>query len=95
MARMYPRFLYADPKDTKSKGPFIVHLMDPRVVICIRKEGEDCSGLNGLGFNFEDLKMDFFLLDEFDEKDRFKYEKVLEDAIKWFDGQVTLGNITL
>lgn len=30
MAREYPRFLYSDPKNTKSEGPYIVHLLFPR-----------------------------------------------------------------
>lgn len=32
MAREYPRFLYSDPQNTKSKGPFVVHLIEPRFI---------------------------------------------------------------
>jgi hypothetical protein len=32
MARLYPRFIFSDPQNTKSPGPFIVHLLDPVVV---------------------------------------------------------------
>ena len=32
MARKYPRFLYSNPGNTKSEGPFIVHLLEPRFV---------------------------------------------------------------
>jgi len=30
MAREYPRFIYSNTQNTKSKGPFVVHLLEPR-----------------------------------------------------------------
>ena len=33
MARQYPRFLYANPLNTKSKGHFIVHTISPKVLM--------------------------------------------------------------
>ncbi len=30
MSRAYPKFLFSDPEDTKSKGPFIVHTLPPK-----------------------------------------------------------------
>jgi hypothetical protein len=35
MARDYPRFLFSNPQNTKSKGPFIVHLLEPRLVFLV------------------------------------------------------------
>jgi hypothetical protein len=32
MGRQYPRFLFSNPKDTKSAGPFIVHTIEPRLI---------------------------------------------------------------
>jgi hypothetical protein len=32
MARPYPRFIYADPHNTKSAGPFIVHTLFPQLI---------------------------------------------------------------
>ena len=32
MARAYPRFLFSNPKNTKSKGPFIIHTLPPQVI---------------------------------------------------------------
>lgn len=32
MARSYPRFIYSDPKNSKSSGPFCVHLLYPRFI---------------------------------------------------------------
>lgn len=33
MARLYPRFLFSDPQNTKSKGPFVVHTLDPKFIV--------------------------------------------------------------
>lgn len=35
MARFYPRFLFSNPRDTKSTGPFIVHSLYPKGIIQI------------------------------------------------------------
>lgn len=32
MGRLYPRFIYSTPQDTKSKGPFIVHTLVPQMI---------------------------------------------------------------
>jgi hypothetical protein len=32
MARKYPKFLWANPTQTKSEGPFIVHTQEPRFI---------------------------------------------------------------
>ena len=32
MPRLYPRFIFSNPADTKSEGPFLVHLLEPRFV---------------------------------------------------------------
>lgn len=32
MAREYPRFLFSNPQNTKSEGPFVIHLLEPRLV---------------------------------------------------------------
>ena len=32
MGRKYPRFLYSEPTDSKSEGPFVVHTLPPRFV---------------------------------------------------------------
>ncbi len=33
MARQFPRFLFSDPTNTKSKGPFIVHTIWPKAIL--------------------------------------------------------------
>ena len=33
MARSYPRFLFSNPINTKSKGPFIIHTIYPKCIL--------------------------------------------------------------
>lgn len=33
MARKYPKFLWSDPNNTKSEGPFIIHTQYPRFIV--------------------------------------------------------------
>ena len=40
MKRNYPRFIYSNPKNTKSIGPFIVHLLEPRLVFKVVSKNE-------------------------------------------------------
>lgn len=35
MAREFPRFLFSNPKNTKSKGPFVVHTLHPKFIVRI------------------------------------------------------------
>ena len=41
MARPYPRFIYSDPQDTKSAGPFIIHTLHPQLIakVSFNQEG--------------------------------------------------------
>ena len=32
MAREFPRFLFSNPKNTKTTGPFIIHMLDPHLL---------------------------------------------------------------
>jgi hypothetical protein len=48
MARQYPRFLFSNPQNTKSKGPFVVHTLDP-VMIMVAEENQGkwlCANLS-------------------------------------------------
>lgn len=40
MARNYPRFIYSNPTNTKSEGPFIVHLLEPRLIFKVVSKHE-------------------------------------------------------
>ena len=32
MARQFPRFLFSNPKNTKTQGPFIIHMLEPNLL---------------------------------------------------------------
>ncbi len=54
MARQYPRFLFSNPQNTKSKGPFIVHLLPP-VMMFKLVEYEPISHLPRKSYGLERL----------------------------------------
>jgi hypothetical protein len=37
MARGYPRFLFSTSTNTKSRGNYLIHTLEPRVIASIRK----------------------------------------------------------
>lgn len=43
MGREYPRFLFSNPKNTKSKGPFVVHTLEPRFIARIDRVPQPSS----------------------------------------------------
>lgn len=38
MSRGYPRFLFSNPKNSKSEGPFIVHTLYPRMIFTVSRD---------------------------------------------------------
>lgn len=66
MSRNYPRFLYSNPQNTKTKGPFIVHTLDPFVIVKV-------SVLNPI--------QHFSLKHPYLVDDNFLYEAVLSKTI--------------
>jgi hypothetical protein len=86
MKRQYPRFLYSNPKKSKSSGPFIVHLLDPRIVFRVTFNEADVKiGINGEYTGFTGV----VLLDE------IKYSKEIRNialaAVVWFEGNLEEG----
>lgn len=37
MKRGYPRFLFSDPKNVATPGPFIVHTMEPKFIVKVTR----------------------------------------------------------
>ncbi len=82
MARNYPRYLFSDPQNTKSKGPFIVHLLDPRIIVKIGFFDNTTPNIwhrNHLGFRY-------FVLNA-DEFQHMSIEICLDHMIEWFRHQ--------
>jgi len=78
MAREYPRFLFSNPQNTKSKGPFVVHTMEPRFIV--RVETAPSFGNKYLSTN--DGKLVLIFLDGVDYTDAL--HKITDDLFKWF-----------
>lgn len=88
MARKYPRFLYSNPKNTKSPGPFIVHTLEPRLIMRVaRVPNYDPGQMTHNG------KYVLFFLDKTEITNEVM--EVTEAMFKWIDSQVKLGEITL
>lgn len=87
MSRGYPRFLYSNPKNTKSEGPFIVHTLYPRCIFRINNKDK-----NSTDFSFENLE----LLDCFDGAIQEDVLFGLKELVrKWIVSQIKIGHIKL
>ena len=86
MARQYPRFLYSDPTNTKSRGPFVLHMLEPKLICrIVGQQKEDTQVKNNIisskGISIELLKV----FEEIIEKD--KVNSVMNDMINWISTQ--------
>ncbi len=90
MARNYPRFLYSNPQNTKSKGPFIVHLLDPRLVFSIVFTEEECA--NAKTYKWAG-PIGLILLDKI--KGDKKIEEIMSEAVSWLKHQIEQGAIDI
>lgn len=76
MARQYPRFLFSNPQNTKSTGPFIVHLLPPKMICRVDSHFHP----------YKIITLDVF--DPCDEKDLAEVEQAM---LKWFLAQLRSG----
>jgi len=74
MARKFPRFIYSDPKNVKSEGPFIVHTLQPRMIMKV-----DVLGTRSYRIN---------MLEAWDECTDNTINTVLKDATAWLEKQL-------
>lgn len=69
MSRGYPRFLYSNPKKTKSKGPFLVHTLYPKFLAKV---------------SFLPTEQGLIIIEMWDEcNDQLLINEVVEAAEKW------------
>lgn len=68
MSRAYPRFLFSNPQNTKSQGPFIVHTLEPRLVFKLEKVFDNNPSL--------------IFLDKIMEPTN-EHQQIWEAAMKW------------
>src|SRR5690348_12623233 len=81
MARKYPRFIFSDPPNTKSPGPFIIHTLEPRFIVRVAR----CPN-NDPGEMTHNGKYILFFLDKVD-RDK-KLIRASDAMFKWIDTQV-------
>jgi hypothetical protein len=81
MKREYPRFLFSDPTNTKSPGPFIVHTLSPRKIFRV---------------HWGDSERGFILYDLQDASDPCKPGEsgdIIRAAEQWLSAQLKCGVI--
>ncbi len=87
MARQYPRFLYSNPQNTKSKGPFIIHLLEPRL-IC-RLVDNNKEDVRKLDHYFKGVSGWYIeLLEVFDTNyNALDIDDIMHDMLQWASRQ--------
>lgn len=81
MARGYPRFLYSNPTNTKSEGPFILHTLFPKKLYHVH------------WLPFHNCAQIFEIKAWGDECNEEESSKLLIEVIKWFDHQLKVDLI--
>jgi hypothetical protein len=83
MARNYPRFLYSNPQNTKSEGPFIVHTIFPRSIFKVhRKNPPQVAFVHGLHGKF--LSVELLDIQECTDDEK---RQLTGEAYQWFNSQ--------
>jgi hypothetical protein len=80
MARSYPRFLFSNPKNTKTKGPFIVHLLYPKMICGV--------------YNTKTYGINCFVIEQF-EGTLAERIPALSDMRLWMEKQLKDGEFSL
>jgi hypothetical protein len=81
MARQYPRFIFSNPQNTKSKGPFVIHTLEPRFIAKV-----EVKTIN---------TFDISLLENWSSESDDSVKIYVEDANFWLFSQVKSGFIKL
>ena len=79
MARDYPRYLFSNPKNTKSEGPFIIHTLSPRFIARVITNGGSSR------------KFDVVLLKCWEECSFEELRKQEDQMREWLISQVKSG----
>ncbi len=79
MARKFPRFIYSDPKNVKSEGPFIVHTLQPRMIMKVEVRGIRSYSIN--------------MLETWNECTDNEVNIVLKDADAWLRQQLFVAEV--
>jgi len=89
MARTYPRFLFSNPQNTKSKGPFLNHTIFPRMLCRLHyREAPEIYPLDRdqVFLRFQNKKFGIELIDLWDDATEDQVNFVLSQMDKWLSG---------
>jgi hypothetical protein len=86
MKRGYPRFLYSDPKNAATPGPFIVHTLHPQFICRIVDDVEELRGkdvyyIHVSGWTLELLEIFVDLKD--DNSEKIKVSDIMYRMLTW------------
>ncbi len=95
MARNYPKYLFSNPQNTKSKGPFVIHLLKPRMICKIheRRHMSYIASDHPNALNFGRFAIE--LIEAWDEVPSSQYATVLRLVNEWLWKQIESGEIDL
>lgn len=92
--RPFPRFLYSNPSNTKSEGPFIVHTIEPKGILVIDeinfsdpKIYFDESG-KPVSQTIDVLNFKMKFIEVWDEYPDFIKEQICDRASLWLKRQI-------
>jgi len=85
MARTYPRFLYSNPNNSKSPGPFIVHLLFPKFICRLVTTGEDRNKLTGPFYEHDGMCVEVLEIFEADDQTNRTMTKINSTIPRLFD----------
>lgn len=83
MSRLHPRFLFSDPQNTKSKGPFVVHTIFPAAICKI------------IDYDHNQKTFEIEMLTAFDHCNQQEIDLMLSDMRNWILTQILLKQIKI
>lgn len=96
MSRNYPRFLFSNPQNTKSKGPFVISTIEPIIICKVHKSNSHEILNNGFCETFASISVEF-LRTLMKKPDGNGYGHEIKDTqmrmAYWLHFQIVEGNI--
>lgn len=97
MSRGYPKFLFSNPQNSKTKGPFIISTIEPFIICRVHKTANIDQIPDRIFFHrFGDITVEFLRL-LFNPPQQFSYgDKVqimLDKMAEWMHYQLAEGHI--
>lgn len=99
MSRKFPRFLFSNPTNTKSKGPFVFHTIAPHVICSISDQpfNNEMRPIRKIVITSH-FVYNMFLLSKIEKdisiKESEKIPAILDDMAEWIKTQIISGQIT-